>query len=231
MAQDDVYAITVVARQFGNQRLNIFHVRMTDASEPNATEFATLAVDFKDIYRTYQSNTVTYETWRARQVRGTGVTWPDAGTECAPIGGKYFEGNFTTNTAGTQAGEALPPQAALVTTLRTAEVGRAKRGRSYAYGFTETYQNGGIWDSVFMGNITANWGIFTTKYAPPIAPIHFQLGVWSFRTASGCVQNPSGKGHVRVGPSNEAQAFTDVTNVLPRNTVYTQRRRVTGAGR
>jgi hypothetical protein len=231
MALDDVYAITVFATQYNTDRLNTFHARVTDASAVGNTELALMATDFKEITRPNAHNTVTWIGWRARQVRGAGVTWPDAGTDCQPTGGAYFEGTFSSNTAGPNFGQGLPPQCALVTTLRTAQVGRTHRGRVYHYGLPEDAQGEGAWVSGTVTMVQTAWNVFLAKYAPPTAPLNLELGVWSFTTASGCIQNPAGKGHIRVAASNEAQAFTPVTSALVRSVVYTQRRRVTNKGR
>ena len=230
MALDDVYVLTVSARITGGIVQNSLAFLRTSATEPVTADFAAVAVDVKDLIRTQQTNTMTYESWKARQVRGANVTWPSSG-KCNPIGGHLFEGTFTTNLPGGSASDALPPQCALVVTLRTSEVGRRRRGRFYHGGMIEANQANGVWNSSVLTPLETAWAAFFTKYAV-VAPVsNFRLGIWSFRTASGCVARPTGGGHDRIDPPDPAAAFEDCTSYTIRSTVFTQRRRVAGVGR
>jgi hypothetical protein len=230
MAVDDVYLLTVSATQLSSLRQNTLAFRLTTEDLAEAADFATIAVAFKEVHRAVQSAGVTYTSWKARQIRGAGVTWPDSGTTCTPTGGQFFEGLFSTNTAGLDLNnDILPPQCALVTTLRSGQIGRSHRGRVFAYGFTEQVQQAGQWISAMLTPLGTAWTTFMSAYADDAPASGYQLGIWSQRIASGCRQLPGG-GHERTGPSNEAAAFTPAISHTIRTTVYTQRRRVTGYG-
>lgn len=230
MAVDDVYQLSVTAQGPAGFFQNTLAFSMIDSADPTPATAAVLAADYKEIARAQQSTSITYRSWRLRQVRGANVIWP-TGTKCQPEGGLLIEGNFTTSAAGQQPLDALPSQIALVTTLKTGQIGRRKRGRVYAFGFTEDATSGGVFSTTFLAAMETAWGTFMGKYSPGSAGNHFQLGVWSFRTASGCEPNPTGKGHIRVDPPAPLLAYTPVTSHLLRNVPYTQRRRVAGVGR
>jgi len=230
MAVDDVYILTVSAQQLGNLRQNSLAFRATDVTTPTAATFQPIADAMKEAWRLSQHNSVTYTTWKARQVYGTGVTWPTTGTKCAPSGGVFFEGNLsgTLVGAGGTAG-ALAPQCAFVTTLRTGMIGRSRRGRHFAYGFASSAQVDGIWVSGIVTSMTTGWNSLFTAYAVAAPASGYRLGIWSNRIASGCIVMPNGD-HVRDGTGSPATAFTNVTQHVERTTVFTQRRRVTGMG-
>lgn len=230
MAIEDVYVLTLSARSTAGIVQNSLAFIRTSSTEPIAGDFGALAVAIKDIHRSRQSTGLTYESWKARQVRGVGVTWP-TGNDCNPVGGNLFEGLITSNGQGQLAGDGLPPQCALVTTIRTAKIGRRRRGRFFAGGFTETDQNNGVWGSTILTPVDAAWLAFFNTYTVAAPTGGNRLGIWSFRTASGCVANPTGKGHTRVDSPAPEQAFEPATTYTLRPTVYTQRRRVTGVGR
>jgi hypothetical protein len=232
MAVDDVYQLTVTAQGSAGFFQNTLAFSMIDAANPTPATAAVLASDWKEVHRAAQHTSIIYRSWRLRQVRGTGVVWP-TGSSCQPEGGLLIEGNFTTSNAGGAPLDILPSQCAMVVTLKTGQIGRRKRGRVYVYGFTEDGTSGGTWSSAHLAAMETAWGTFMGKYSPGSAGNHFQLGVWSFRTASGCEPNPDRKvgGHIRVDPPAPLVAYTPVQTHVIRNVVYTQRRRVTGVGR
>lgn len=142
MAIDDVYTITVRSTWSGQVYMNKLAFVRTEAADVDATQLLGVANAIKEIHRPSQITTFAYTTWEARQVRGANVTYP-SGTNCQPEGGLYFDGAMTGSLAGAVAAEALPPQCAMVTTLRTGQIGRRKRGRFYAPGWGELQQDGG----------------------------------------------------------------------------------------
>lgn len=229
MAVDDTYVLTVSSRSPAGVMQNSLAFNRTIETAPIAGDFATVAIAMKDLYRTSQSTGVTYVGWRARQVRGAGVTWP-AGPDCNPIGGNLFEGLFTTNTTGGNPIGMLPAQCAMVVTMKTAQIGRRHRGRNYFSGLTEDNQDAGTWSGSLLTTIDANWLAFYNTYTPAAPVSGFRLGVWSYRTASGCAPNPVTHVHERVDPPSPATAFTPALTYTVRPTVYTQRRRVAGVG-
>jgi hypothetical protein len=230
MAVNDVYQLTVTAQGAAGYFQNTLAFMMIDAPNPTPATALTLANDYKEIARAQQHTSIVYRNWRLRQVRGEDVDYP-TGTLCAPTGGLLLEGNYVTSTTGGAPLDILPPQVALVTTLKTGQIGRRKRGRVYAFGFTEDATSGGVWSSTFLTAMETAWATFMAKYAPGSAGNHFQLGIWSVRTATGCVPNPTGRGHIRVDPPHDELAYTPVQTHILRNTPFTQRRRVAGVGR
>jgi hypothetical protein len=231
MAVDDVWLVTVNATQYGNLRQNTLAFIATTENDPTLGAFSPLAVAMKDLYRPQQNSSVNYTSWKARQIAGTGVTWPETGSDCSPSGGLYFEQNFSAPTSGGAVGDGdgLPPQCALVTTLRTGLIGRSHRGRHFAYGFGETHQIGGTWQASLITPTNTAWTAFFTSFAVPAPASGYRLGIWSTVIASGCRRLPDGS-HVRFDQSHPELAFSAAESFINRSTVYTQRRRVTGHG-
>lgn len=115
--------------------------------------------------------------------------------------------------AGTASGESLPGNSTLCLSLRSASVGRSRRGRFYTIGMTEGQQTGGV---VTTGYRNA-W--LTTMSALLGATIgdDWYLCVASF---------------ISGGVARETGFLTDVTQVITVNDfVDSQRRRLQGRGR
>lgn len=230
MAVDDVFNLQITMRQFGSQYLNSFYFRIK--TEPDVTNAQALALanDFKEAFRALLHSGLTYVSWRLRQVYGAGVVYPSV--DCNPIGGRVLEAAYTGSVAGGNATAALPPQCACVTTLYTDQIGRRRRGRTFLPGLHEGMQADGIIDSTTMGNFNTAWAALVAEYVDPNTDAVFRMGVWSVREATGCEPSPTPPyGHVRVDPPSPSTAFTPITRVLTRSTIYTQRRRTVGVGR
>jgi hypothetical protein len=163
-------------------------------------------------------------------VRAAGVVYP-TGALCNPVGGRVLEGNFTGGTVGTDSGPGLPPQCAMVTTIKTDQIGRRRRGRFYAGGWTESVQTDGTWSSTVLTNVETTWQGFFTEHAVALPTDGFRLGIWSVRTATGCGPDPVTGEHKRLDAPSPDTAFTPAVSFVVRPTVYTQRRRVAGVGR
>lgn len=109
--------------------------------------------------------------------------------------------------AGTSAGDLLPPQTALVVTLRTAQAGRSFRGRVYLPGFTEGVNTPGGASSWVTAPVT-----FITAIKSALVTSGMDLGVLS-RPAPDALPPRSG-------------FVTTVTSIVVRDAVWdTQRRR------
>jgi hypothetical protein len=231
MPVDDVYLLTVTATQFGNIRQNTLAFVATTPDAADTADFAAIATAYKEVHRPRQHVSVNYTSWKARQIAGAGVVWPSTGTTCRPTGGLFFEGTFTTNQAGLNpfSDDALPPQCALVTTLRSGLIGRSHRGRVFSYGYTEADHTDGVWIPTTLTALNTNWDAFYVAYAVAVPASGYRLGIWSQVIASGCRVLPDGS-HERVGIAHPELAFTATTAHVSRSTVYTQRRRVTGHG-
>lgn len=109
--------------------------------------------------------------------------------------------------AGTATGDFLPPQTALVITLRTAQAGRSFRGRTYLTGFAESVNTA---TGVYAG--TTHGVSFITAIKSALITSGLDLGVIS-RPAPDATPPRSG-------------FVTVVTSIVIRDTIWdTQRRR------
>lgn len=230
MAIGDVYRLTISGTGSGSLFQNVLHFKLKLGTGPDAVTFSTAAADFITIYRFAQSSNFAWTDWAAVQEWGSGMTLDSP--HCKRLGGRTFAGTITSS-AGSGAGDALPPQAAHVTTLVTGFAGRRRRGRVYACAQIEANQADGLWLSTYNTSMTTAWNTFSAKYFKDTGTsTELKLGVWSEREASGCVPaTPPNKGHVPVDTPNPDGAFTDVTAFTIRPVVYSQRRRTRGVGR
>lgn len=229
MAIDDVYILTMGSSISAQVNMNNLAFRRTITGSIEAADFEPMANQFKDIHRAAQSSFLTYTSWKARQVRGSAVTWPPTG-KCNPVGGLWFEGLYTAPLSGSATGDVLPQQCAMVTTLRTGTIGRRYRGRVYVGGWAESAQNAGLFDSAVLTPVNAAWDAYFTEWVTDAPTNGWELGVWSTRIASGCERDPATGEHEHVDPPNPGAAFTPLIDVISRQAVYTQRRRVIGVG-
>lgn len=230
MATDDTYKLVLTAFGQGSFYQLTHFLNQTSETVLTQSMCATVATDFKECWRPYQVSAISYQNWKMTQVRGAGIT-PIA-SECRTEGGLFFQGTFTTSQAGGDAiGDPLPPQCALVVTWTTGLIGRRRRGRTYIFGQSEQQQVAGIWNAGQLTQYGTNLATLYAKYGQGGTSADWDLGVWSSRTATGCVINPSNHQLVNVDPPNLADAFRTVTGYTLRNVVYTQRRRGIGRGR
>jgi hypothetical protein len=229
MAVGDVYRLTLQSVFQGQTYLNTWAFTMRSSPDPTAADVTTLANAFKEAFRTRQSNLLTYQTWTFRQLfGGTVVPIQD---ECRRDGGLVLAGNITGSAAGAVATDALPPQCALVWTIGTGLAGRRRRGRSYAYAFTESDQAAGVWATATITFATTALNTIYGLYGPSGTDPQFLLGVWSERTASGCEYRGTPPQLVNVDTPHPELAFNMSTGYQLRTTVYSQRRRTIGVGR
>jgi len=230
MPAGDVYRILTFGTSLSQQVMNTLAVQVIGAAEPVSGDYGLLASDWKTALQPWQHSSTLWTTWQARQLWGAGMSI-DA-PKCRRLGGKVFAGLISAPLQGAMGlNQPLPPQCSAVVTQVTGTIGRRKRGRIYVFGLGEQDQSGGLWDSAFVTNITGSLTTFFNKYKSGGTSPNFMLGVWSERTASGCVPNPNGKGHIQVDTPNPDVAFTPITSYSFRPTVFTQRRRTLGVGR
>jgi hypothetical protein len=229
MAIDDVYQLQLHYTFAGQQLMNTLAFRMRTAPDPTNAMFLALANDFKDQWRPVQSFGVAWLTWQAQQVRGGTVSY--TAKPCQRDGGRRLEGLLTGTLTGDNVGEALPPQAAVVTTLYTEFSGRAKRGRVYLGGLPESAQSSGIVTSGNVSTLQTSWDTQVAQYGDTGSDPNFELGIWSMRTATGCIPNKNPPyGMIFTGVRDPAAAFTAVDRATVRNIVYSQRKRTVGHG-
>jgi hypothetical protein len=227
VAIGDVYRLSVVAQGQGSLYMNTYAMVQEVASVTQA-DFVSLADAIKESMRLLQNSTVSYRSWRAVQVRGGDVA--PVATECRRTGGAVFEAAFTGSVNGGVSGDALPPQSAFVVTQNTGKVGRRFRGRTYHFGFTETDQQAGLWLAGLINTATTNLNNLVTLYGAAGTSPTWTLGVWSERIATGCRPDPITGQITNVDPPNLIGAFSPITGLTVRSTVFTQRRRTLGVG-
>jgi len=112
--------------------------------------------------------------------------------------------------AGTQAGESLPNNAALVMSLRTALRGRSFRGRLYMGGIAESQASGNNVIASFRDNAVIEWSEIILFVTAPLSP-DLQLVVLSYFSG----------GAVRGTP-----VATPVTSITADTRIDTMRRRM-----
>jgi hypothetical protein len=230
MAVDDVFKLTVTAQGGGGYYQNTYSFRSKTEPALTTAAWQTVADATKEIFRVTQRSTVVYQSWRAVQVYGAGVTYGPS--PCERSGGSYFEGSFTGTTQGGASGDALPPQSAMVVTLNSGKTGRRFRGRVYAFGQTEVNQDDGLWIASHVTAITTAWNTYMGLVGPTGSNPNVQLGIFSERIATGCVPNPNPPpALINVDAPLPAQAFTPVVSFTVKGIVYNQRRRTRGVGR
>jgi hypothetical protein len=230
MAVGDVYRLTMQSLCQNNIYINTYTYRSKTAALPTQAEAAEVAQDTMNLSRPQQSTLVTWTTWELKQLWGADMT--TIRDECRREGGHVYIGSFAEpNDGAAAAGDLLPPQCAMVVTLQTGLAGRRRRGRTYLFGFNEQVQVGGLWSSTFVANITSFFAGHYGEYGVGGTNPNWELGVWSERTASGCVPNPNGKGMINIETPHPELAYTPSTGFAVRSTVFSQRRRTLGVGR
>jgi hypothetical protein len=229
MAVGDVFRVVITASAATHFYQNTYAVRMEVEPAPDASMFAAFAGDAVTLFANGQNQSCIYQSWSATQLWGTGMSI--VASECRREGGLQFADVFTGRT-GAQIVDALPPQCSLVLTINTGQTGKRKRGRIYAFNQLESNQVEGVWNGAFMTSQTAAANTFFNLYKHPTGTNpNLTLGVWSERTASGCVPAlPPAKGHIPRDAPHPEQAFTPATSFTLRPIVYTQRRRTRGVG-
>jgi hypothetical protein len=229
MAVGDVYRMTIQATALGSVFMNTYAFTMRSTPDPTDADAVTVANALKDLARPLQSNNVTYQTWQLRQLYGGGVTVVQ--DECRRDGGLSLEGNFTGTVAGAVATDMLPPQCALVWTIKTGLTGRRRRGRSYVFGLTEITQTAGTWSGATITSMQTALSNIYAFYGPAGSDPQFLLGVWSERTASGCEYRGNPPTYQNVETPHPELAFNMSNDFSIRPVVYSQRRRTVGVGR
>lgn len=229
MAVDDVYTLSLYQTYAGQTCINTLAFRVLVSPDVTQAQLQALADDWKNHLKTFQCSGVTYTRWIAQQVRGGTVSYIT--DPCNRVGGFRNEGLFTGSVVGDGTSEGLPPQSACVTTLKTALAGRTHRGRLYLTGVQEIVQNQGTIVAGNLGTYQTAWNTQLAQFGPTGTDPTFQLGIWSMRTATGCITRKDPPyGMVPQDSPNQGAAFEKVTEAVCRATVYSQRKRTIGVG-
>ena len=183
MATDDVYQLQILMTYAGQQIMNTLSFRTKAATAVDATVALALANDWKDAFRVQQVGTLSYRGWVLQQVRGGTATYPTG--LCRRDGGARFEGSFTGTLVGSGVNPGMPPQSAIVTTLKSGLSGRRRRGRHYFAGWDRGNEDAGTVSGAFMTSLTALWAAQLVKFGVAGTSPLWQLGIWSMRTATG----------------------------------------------
>jgi len=230
MAVGDVYRLTLVQQYLGMLCQNHYVFDRKTAGDPTPTDGQVLADYFKDAFRAMQNAGITYFSWTLQQLRGGTVT--PVASECRRTGGILYQGVPGGTLVGAISGDPLPPQNAFVSTLNTGLAGKRRRGRMYLAGLTETEQSGGSWITSKVTQMAGVWTTVLNAYGSAGTEPNWRLGVWSERTATGCVPAETRPHHpTNIEAPNLAAAFAAVTSVQVKSVVYSQRRRTLGVGR
>jgi hypothetical protein len=230
MAVGDVYKLTLVQQYLGMLVQNTHYFDRKTAGDPTVADAQVLADYFKDAFKAQQNAAISYYSWTLQQMRGGTVT--AIASECRRTGGILYQGIFTGTLVGSLAGESLPPQSAMVTTLNTGLAGKRRRGRMYLAGKGEAEQSGGTWLVGTTTAMAAVWSTVIAAYGTAGTEPNWRLGVWSERTATGCVPAET-RPHTptNVNPPDLANAYAPITSAQVKSIVYSQRRRTLGVGR
>lgn len=229
MAIGDVFQLQLYSTYAGQTIMNSLAFRWLQALDPTTAQALTLANDWKVALKTFQSSGVAYSRFILQQVRGGDVSY--TADPCNRVGGLRYEALLTGSLTGDGTSEALPPQSAAVTTLKTAKAGRTHRGRLYLTGVQELVQNQG---TMIAGNLAAyqtTWNNQLVKFGVTGTDPNWQLGIWSMRTATGCVlRKEPPYGLAPHDTPNPSQSFEGVIEAVCKPTVYSQRKRTIGVG-
>jgi hypothetical protein len=230
MAVGDVFKLVVTMTQANSYMQNTYAFKVLQAGDVSVAQSILLANDFKEAFRPQQVSGVVYRSWKLYQVFGGGVDYTQ--TPCKREGGRVLEQAYGGTVAGGDASQALPPQCAWVITLYSDQIGRRHRGRIYVPGFSENKQSDGNWGAAELTTMNTALATLVNKYGPSGTATDFQWGIWSERTAFGCVtRDVPPYDHYQADTPAPQLAFTPLDRVLARGIVYTQRRRVIGVGR
>ena len=231
----DVYEMAISQTYLAQRIINVLHFKCLVNISGAQAAFQTLADDCKEIFRTRQSQNLSYLSWRATQVAGTGVTYST--TTCKRSGGDTYEGLFTGGLVGGDT-NIQPGQSyvGLVVALKTGLAGRTHRGMIYAGGYdiaTYQFSNRNHWDATFLNNVATDLAAFYGKYGVPSGTNpNFGWVVFSRITASGCKyqQTASGPKLLPFAPPDAAGSKSDVKTVTPRLLSSPMNRRKEGVG-
>ena len=234
MPTNDLYEVSTRQSLLGQVLINTIHVREVAATLTEGERQSTLQIfadAFKDLTKANQHNTVTYQTWRASQVQGAGVTYNPA--TCKKVGGKVYEGNLTGALAGAEAGGAVVATfAAMIIKEGTGFAGRSRRGRIHIGGVSTSLSNATVGQiPAAVSNQTTVINSFRALYGPVAPAASWEVIVWSRRLATGC-SPASTHPHALVSRgdqdlANSWKAVTSMVSVAPLGTMV---RRKIGVG-
>lgn len=203
MAIGDIWRFAFEGVLLGQSYVNVFHIKFLSVG---ATPAGATGIIDTDLYSLYVAARCTND-FHFSGIHGRQLAVP------APT----YDGAYSL--AGGVSTDNLPPQSALVATLRTGYAGRTKRGRLYLGGFSEALQVDGQWDASFVAAMQTYFDDMVAALGLGGSNTDYQWGVWSRKLGG---EDP--------GPYNLAAGWTPISSVVVRPIVYTQRRRTIGVG-
>lgn len=209
---DKTYALAIRYGQPGVLAENVLHVHKFTAGDPVQADFLAIANAWKETIRSSMNVNVAFTDFIAEQVLGDGVTYDP--TTCRQVGGTLFTGPLTAPLAGTVAGDAMPPQAAVTVRVATGLRGRSYRTHVQVGGLSEGSQAAGVPTAGYVTGLQGQVDLFVAVYKQGGTSPNWRWCTFSRGIASGCYPDPDLRHHplrhIRVGDPGLATA--DVTS-------------------
>ena len=142
--------------------------------------------------------------------------------DTSPTGSESFTLSLTQPNPGLVSGDSLPPQNALVVSLRTGIKGGRRRGRFYLPGITELYQNDGVISGTGLTNAEALAQGLINTYGPSGSESDYRLVVYSPEVLTFAPPKPP--------KPRPGRLITVVQSANVDRTIRSQRRRAIGVG-
>jgi hypothetical protein len=139
-----------------------------------------------------------------------------------PLGAESVAINLPQPNPGHAVGDSLPPQNAVVVSLRSGTKGGRRRGRFYFPGITEQSQANGVFAGLQLASVQELADGILGRYGPSGTNAEYRLVVYSPEILTFPEPKPK--------KPRPGRIISQVTNVLVDTTVRTQRRRGIGIG-
>lgn len=205
MAIGDVWRVAFEGHFLGSQYVNVWHFKTKTASPDVEDVIDYVTTNFYDLTKTQGvSDLWTLEIANARKLEQPATLFSKA---------------LSVQGGGTP-GQELPPQSAMVITLRSNLAGRRHRGRLYLGGYLESVQAQGVWATSTVNAVQGYVDNLVAALGNGGSNVDWTWGIWSRRYGG---EDP--------GPYNLTAGWTDIYSAVVRDTVFSQRRRVAGVGR
>lgn len=201
MAAGDIWRIAFEGALANQLTVNIWHVKFKSVGASIAGAVTYLDTNLYQLLKTYQATSQVGYTVHAVQLASAPPVY-----------------DTTITATGTVVTELLPPQIAMIASLRTGIAGRSYRGRLYLPGFTEATASGGGVDVVAKAAIQGYFDDLVAAIGSGGSDTDYEWGVWSPKLGGA---SP---------PYNLSAGWHAITEVIVRGNWGVQRRRGVGFG-